>query len=80
VPNKLFRVMFAPFHCLEPHVVQGDLTADEARDLIRRLNRRARKRRHDVTKVEKGVWEHSAPDDCAMIPDSAGYLMLRPER
>lgn len=53
----------------------GDL-ADMRREVAKILKRR-RKTEHPVYVSEPGrEWEVSEPDDCAMIPDTAGILRL----
>ena len=54
-------------------------TRAEALEKVKQLNKRARKTGHEVVKLAKGEWEHCEPDDCAMVPDTAGILFIDEE-
>jgi hypothetical protein len=51
---------------------------DEARQEAASLLRRRRREEFPVTVIKKGRrWEIAEPDDCAMVPDCCGVLILR---
>lgn len=60
-----------------PHEYQDDELGDARAYVARRL-RKARKSGHHVITLQRGKqWEICEPDDCALIPDSAGVLTMR---
>jgi hypothetical protein len=51
---------------------------DDARQAAARLIRRRRRQDFPVTVIEKGrKWEVEEPEDCFMVPDGCGVLILR---
>jgi hypothetical protein len=51
---------------------------DEARQEAATLLRRRRREGFPITVITKGrKWEVEEPDDCAMVPDCCGVLILR---
>ena len=49
---------------------------DQARDCVQQYLRKAKKRQ-PVTYLGDGQWECQEPEDCALVPDWAGYLIVR---
>jgi hypothetical protein len=50
----------------------------EARDFCATMLRRRRDTGHYCTALDWGEWEAQEPEDCALVPDTAGYLTLDP--
>jgi hypothetical protein len=51
---------------------------DDARQEAARLIRRRRRQDFPITVIEKGrKWEVEEPEDCFMVPDCCGVLILR---
>jgi len=57
-----------------------DVSKDEAKDIIRRRLRRAKRDGQPVTKIAPGEWEFECPDDAGMMSDDMGVLTVRPHR
>ena len=55
-------------------VEDGDI--DKCRSKAAKVLRSRRNNGHFVTKVDDNKWECQEPEDCSMIPDSAGTLVL----
>lgn len=75
----VYRVMFYAY-CGMSHMVGGyEYPLGEARELAARIIRKRRKSGHPVWTLNKGTkWEVGEPEDCPMVPDSAGILSIRP--
>lgn len=72
----MFRVRFFSHSGLS-HAPQDWDTAAEAREDVASRLRTARNSGHHVDTLERGRdWEVCEPEDCAMVPDSAGLLSL----
>lgn len=65
--------------------IDAGLDEEDARTLAARVLRRRRATGHPVSKLkpadsdEMGRWEAGEPEDCALVPDTAGILVLEKE-
>jgi len=53
-----------------------DIPGDDIRVAAARFIRRRRKNGQRVVKLRDNVWECQEPENCSMIPDTAGVLSL----
>lgn len=53
-----------------------DINGDDARTAAARFIRRRRKNGQTVVKLRANRWECQEPENCSMIPDTAGILCL----
>jgi hypothetical protein len=53
-----------------------DISGDDARTAAARFIRRRRKNGQTVVKLRANRWECQEPENCSMIPDTAGILCL----
>jgi hypothetical protein len=53
-----------------------DIAGDDVRLAAARFIRRRRKNGQRVVKLRDNVWECQEPENCSMIPDTAGVLSL----
>jgi hypothetical protein len=56
-----------------------DISGDDARKAAARFILRRRKNGQRVVKLRANRWECQEPDNCSMIPDTAGILCLDDE-
>jgi hypothetical protein len=79
LPTGTYRVRFSAY-CGLSYEMGEQLSRDEARDTIARLLRRRRRTGHPVSILESGTeYEIGEPEDCALIPDTAGLAWIEPE-
>jgi len=73
-----YRLKFAAHSGLGAYEVEeGDLA--ECRVAAAKLLRRRRRQDHPCTTLKIGQeWEVSEPEDCLMVPDTAGILWMEP--
>lgn len=53
-----------------------DIESDNVRQSAARFIKRRRKNGQTVVKLRDNVWECQEPENCSMIPDTAGILSL----
>jgi hypothetical protein len=65
---------FTSFSGMTWEVSRGD--ESDCRVAAAKILRKRRKTEHFVRKIKANFWECSEPENCFMIPDTAGYLKL----
>ncbi len=72
-----FRVVLHAYCGMRQTLAECETYAD-ARAEVARILRAARNDAQPVSTIGRGVmWELEEPDDCAMVPDNAGTLLIR---
>ncbi len=71
-----YRVTFSA-HCGMITIDEGDLSLVDARSMAARVLRRRRKSGHLITGgPDDHSWDVGEPEDCCMVPDTAGILSV----
>ena len=64
-------------HCGMTTIDEEFLSKEEGREKAAGILRRRRDSGHQVSTINKGsYWECGEPEDCMMVPDTAGMLTL----
>ena len=51
-------------------------TLDECRIAAAKILRKRKREGHHIVKLKENKWECQEPEDCIMVPDTAGVLVL----
>ena len=62
------------------HTIGEYETVHEAIEKVAARNRLAEKRGFAVAKVDDATWEHTEPEDSALVPDSAGLIYIETQK
>jgi hypothetical protein len=65
---------FTSFSGMTWEVTRGQ--EDHCRVQAAKILRKRRNTGHFVSKLKDSLWECTEPEDCCLIPDTAGYLSL----
>jgi hypothetical protein len=80
LPTETYRVRFHAYCGMSYDIAEGE-TLPGARRQLARLLRRRRATGHSLTVLMPGVeYEVGEPEDCALVPDTAGTVTLQRER
>lgn len=69
---------FTSFSGMTWEITRGE--ESDCRVIAAKVLRKRRNTEHFVRKLKPNLWECSEPENCFMIPDTAGYLKLEHEK
>jgi hypothetical protein len=65
---------FTSFSGMTWEIFRGE--ENDCRAMAAKVLRKRRNTDHFVRRIKSNLWECSEPENCCMIPDTAGYLKL----
>lgn len=71
----VYSLVFSSFSGMTWEINRGDKS--ECRTSAAEVLRKRRKTGHFIRKLKPNVWECQEPENCFMIPDTAGCLYLK---
>jgi hypothetical protein len=70
----MYTLNFNAYCGMSWEIGQGELSS--MRKLAAKILRKRKRTGHYIRKLKKNLWECQEPEDCFMIPDTAGTLKL----
>lgn len=73
----MHTLRFSAYCGMSWNIKSGSL--DECRIAAAKVLRKRKREGHPIVKLESNKWECQEPEDCMMVPDTAGILVLDSE-